>query len=155
MSARLRFAALVTLHERQEQEARRRLGDLERHRQESVERIGALLHERHSAAAAVGLSGRDQLTRFWIHIEGQVRVLQEGLGKVDLEITTARNALVEVHRAHAIFRKLQDRDALERARQAERQAQRQLEEFAARRHGERQLHERSVAANTPHQEVRP
>jgi flagellar export protein FliJ len=155
MSARPRFAALVSLHERQEQEARRRLGDLERRRQDSVERVGALLHERHSAAAAVGLSGRDQLTRYWIHIEAQVRTMQDGLSKLEQEITAARVALVEVHRAHAIFLKLQQRDAVERARLAERQAQRRLEEFAARRYAERQLLERAAVKNTPLIEVRP
>ena len=155
MSARPRFAALVSLHERQEQEARRRLGDLERRRQDSVERVGTLLHERHNAAAAVGLSGRDQLTRYWIHIEAQVRTMQEGLGKLEQEITAARVALVEVHRAHAIFLKLQERDAAERARLAERQAQRRLEEFAARRYAERQLLERAAVKKNPLSEVRP
>ncbi len=155
MSSRLRFTALVNLHERQEQEARRRLGELERRRQEEVDRIGALMHQRHDAAATVSLSGRDQLTRYWIHIEAQVRTMQSGLGKVDAEIVTARAALVEAHRAHATFRKLQERDAAERVREAERQAQRRLEEFAARRFCERQMLARTVIANLPQPEVRP
>jgi flagellar export protein FliJ len=138
MSTRPRFAAVVTLHETQEREARRRLGDLERRRQELTDRIGSLLAERHSAAATVNLSARDQLTRYWMHIEAQVRQLQEGLNRLEQEIAAARTLLAEAHRNLAVFRKLQERDAVEQARRAERQAARRMEEFAARRFHERQ-----------------
>lgn len=141
MNARPRFAAVVTLHESQEREARRRLGELERRRQEMTERIGALLHERHNAAATTGLAARDQLSRYWIHVEGQVRLIQDGLGRLEQEITTARAVLTEAHRNLAIFRKLQERDAAEHARQAQRLADRRLEEFAAR-----QFHARHTQA---------
>jgi flagellar export protein FliJ len=161
MSQRPRFAALVVLHERQEQEARRRLGELERKRQDITERIGMLLGERHSAAVVVGLSGRDQLTRYWIHIEAQVRGLHEALAKSETEISAARTVLAEAHRAHATFIKLQEIDALERARLAERQAQRRMEEFAVRRFNERQAEETRVAVfrvadyRVDHQEDQP
>ncbi len=145
MSQRPRFSALVVLHERQEQEARRRLGDLERKRQDITERIGILLGERHSAAAVVGLSGRDQLSRYWIHIEVQVRGLHEALAKSEMEISAARTVLAEAHRAHATFIKLQEIDASERMRLAERQAQRRMEEFAVRRFNERQVEDARVA----------
>lgn len=145
MSQRPRFTALVVLHERQEQEARRRLGELERKRQDITERISILVGERHSAATVVGLSGRDQLTRYWIHIEGQVRSLHEALAKSESDISAARTALAEAHRAHATFIKLQELDALERARLAERQAQRRMEEFAIRRFNERQAEDLRVA----------
>ncbi len=147
MSSRPRFAALVVMHERQEQEARRRLGELERKRQEISERIGYLMNERHSAAAAVGLSGRDQLTRYWMHIEAQVRGLHEALAKSETEISAARTVLAEAHRAHATFIKLQELDAIERARLAERQAQRRMEEFAVRRFNERQAEDARVAGS--------
>ena len=161
MSQRPRFAALVVLHERQEQEARRRLGELERKRQDITERIGMLLGERHSAAAVVGLSGRDQLTRYWIHIEAQVRSLHEALAKSETEMSAARTVLAEAHRAHATFIKLLEIDALERARLAERQAQRRMEEFAVRRFNERQAEETRVAVSrvadyrVDHQEAQP
>ena len=145
MNQRPRFTALVVLHERQEQEARRRLGELERKRQDITERIGILVGERHSAATVVGLSGRDQLTRYWIHIEGQVRGLHEALAKSESEISAARTVLAEAHRAHATFIKLQELDAIERARLAERQAQRRMEEFAIRRFNERQIEDLRVA----------
>ncbi len=138
MSTRPRFAAVVTLHETQELEARRRLGELERRRQELTDRIGSLLAERHSAAATVNLTARDQLSRYWMHIEAQVRQLQEGLKRLEQEITAARALLAEAHRNLAVFRKLQERDAAEQARRAERQAARRMEEFAARRFHERQ-----------------
>ena len=143
MSQRPRFAAVVTLHETQEREARRRLGDLERRRQDLTDRIGALLADRHSAAATVNLAARDQLTRYWIHIEAQVRQLQAGFGRLEQEINAASAVLTEAHRNVAIFRKLQERDAAEQARRAERQAARRMEEFAARRFHERQ----TVAGN--------
>lgn len=145
MSPRPRFAALVVLHERQEQEARRRLGELERKRQDITERIGIILGERHSAAAVVGLSGRDQLSRYWIHIEAQVRGLHEALAKNEMEISAARTVLAEAHRAHATFIKLQEIDAIEHARFAERQAQRRMEEFAVRRFNERQVEDARIA----------
>lgn len=138
MSPRPRFAAVVTLHETQEREARRRLGDLERRRQDMIDRIGALVADRHNAAATVQLTARDQLTRYWIHIEAQVRQLQEGFGRLEQEISAARTVLAEAHRNLAIFRKLQERDAAEQARRAERQAAKRMEEFAARRFNERQ-----------------
>lgn len=137
MSRPLRFSALVTLHETQEREARRRVGELERRREELVGRIERLMHERHDAAATAGLAARDQLTRYWMHVEAQVRVLQEGLGRLDQEITAARTLLTEAHRNLAVFRKLQERDAAEQARRGERRDARRLEEFAAR-----QFHER-------------
>ena len=145
MSQRPRFTALVILHERQEQEARRRLGELERKRQDITKRIGILVGERHSAATVVGLSGRDQLTRYWIHIEAQIRSLHEALAKSESDISAARTALAEAHRTHATFIKLQELDALERARLAERQAQRRMEEFAIRRFNERQIEDVRVA----------
>ena len=145
MSQRPRFTALVILHERQEQEARRRLGELERKRQDITERISILVGERHSAATVVGLSGRDQLTRYWIHIEGQIRGLHEALAKSESDISAARTALAEAHRTHATFIKLQELDAIERARLAERQAQRRMEEFAIRRFNERQIEDVRVA----------
>lgn len=138
MSPRPRFAAVVTLHETQEREARRRLGELERRRQDMTDRIGALLADRHNAAATVNLAARDQLTRYWIHIEAQVRQLQDGLGRLEQEITAARTLLAEAHRNLAVFRKLQERDAAEHARLAERQSARRMEEFASRRFHERQ-----------------
>jgi flagellar export protein FliJ len=149
MSPRPRFAAVVTLHESHEIEARRHLGELERRRQDVTERIGTLLHQRHSAAATVGLGARDQLTRYWVHIEAQVRQLQEGLGRLEQEITAARAVLTEAHRNVAIFRKLQERDAVERARHLERLDARRLEEFAARR-----FHERQASTVTRHEEAR-
>ena len=138
MSARPRFAAVVTLHETYEREARRRLGELERRRQELTDRINALLADRHNAAATVNLAARDQLTRYWMHIEAQVRQLQDGFGRLEQEITTARVVLTEAHRNVAVFHKLQERDAALQARQAERQAARRMEEFSARRFHERQ-----------------
>lgn len=138
MSPRPRFAAVVTLHEAQEVDARRRLGELERRRVEVTERIAGLLNQRHSAAAAVTLGARDQLTRYWVHIEAQVRQLQDGLGRLDKEITAAQAVLAEAHRNVEIFHKLQERDAAERARHLERLDARRLEEFAARRFNERQ-----------------
>jgi flagellar export protein FliJ len=147
MSRPLRFSALVSLHETQEREARRRVGELERRREDLVVRINGLLHERHDAAATAGLAARDQLTRYWIHVEAQVRMLQEGLGRLEHEINAARALLAEAHRNLEVFRKLQERDALERARQAERRDARRLEEFAAR-----QFHERR--ALTTAEEVR-
>lgn len=143
MSTRPRFAAVVTLHETMEREARRRLGDLERRRQEMTDRINTLLADRHNAAATVHLAARDQLTRYWMHIETQVRQLQDGFGRLEQEIATARMVLAEAHRNVAVFRKLQERDAAEQARRAERQAARRLEEFSARR-----FHERQGAAPT-------
>jgi len=149
MSLRPRFAAVVTLHESQELDARRRVGDLELRRQELSERIGGLLHQRHSAAVTVGLGARDQLTRYWIHIEAQVRQLQDGLGRLEQEIIAARALLAEAHRNVAIFRKLQERDATERARHLERLEARRLEEFAAR-----QFHERQASTSTRLEEAR-
>lgn len=147
MSRPLRFSALVTLYETQEREARRRVGELERRREEMTGRVNALLHARHDAAVTVGLTARDQLTRYWIHVETQVRMLQEGLGRLEQEINVARTLLAEAHRNLEVFRKLQERDAVERARQAERRDARRLEEFAAR-----QFHERRAA--TAAQEIR-
>jgi flagellar export protein FliJ len=138
MSTSPRFAALVMLHERQEQEARRRLGDLERQRRGVVERIAALLDERHSAATSAGLAQRDQLARYWHHIELQVRAAQGAQALIERDMEAARAALADTHRAAAIFRKLQERDAEVRRRHAVRLADRRLEEFAARRHIERQ-----------------
>src|ERR1043165_3963707 len=143
MSRPLRFSALVTLHETQEREARRRVGELERRREDLTARIAALLHERHDATATAGLMARDQLTRYWVHIEGQVRLLQDGLGRLEQEIATARTLLAEAHRTLEVCRKLQERDAAEQARQAERRDARRLEEFAAR-----QFHERRAATTT-------
>jgi flagellar export protein FliJ len=149
MSTRPRFAAVVTLHETQEREARRRLGELERRRQELTDRIGSLLAERHNAAATVHLTARDQLTRYWIHIEAQVRQLQDGFGRLDQEINAVRTLLAEAHRNLAIFRKLQERDAVEQARRAERQAAKRMEEFAARRFQERQMVTPTVSSQRP------
>lgn len=154
MSPRPRFAAVVTLHESQEIDARRRLGELERRRQDVTERINGLLHQRHSAAATVGLGARDQLTRYWVHIEVQVRQLQEGLGRLEQEITAAQAVLAEAHRNVAIFRKLQERDAIERARHLERLDARRLEEFAARRFHERQAAVVTHQTVTRHEEAR-
>jgi flagellar export protein FliJ len=144
MSQRPRFAAVVSLHETQEREARRRLGDLERRRQDLTDRISALLHERHAAATSVGLGGRDQLSRYWVLVESQVRQLQDGLVRLEQEITTARALLAEAHRNLAVFKKLQERDALVQRQAAERRAQRRLEEYAARRFHERQTSETRV-----------
>lgn len=141
MSRPLRFTALVTLHETQEREARRRVGELERRREELTGRINALLHERHDAAATAGLMARDQLTRYWVHIEAQVRQLQDQFARLEQEINTARMLLAEAHRNLAVFRKLQERDAAEQARQAERRDARRLEEFAARQFHERRAQE--------------
>ncbi len=147
MSRPLRFSTLVSLHETQEREARRRLGDLERRREESVQRIETLVHERHDAAATAGLLARDQLTRYWLHVEAQLHTLQDGLGRLDQEIAAARTVLAEVHRKLEVFRTLREHDAAERARQAERRDARRLEEFAAR-----QFHERRAATSA--QEIR-
>lgn len=144
MSQRPRFAAVVSLHETQEREARRRLGDLERRRQDLTDRISNLLEERHRSATAVGLGGRDQLSRYWIVVEGQVRQLQDGLARLEHEITAARTLLAEAHRNLAVFSKLQERDALVQRQAAERRAQRRLEEYAARRFHERQTQETQV-----------
>jgi flagellar export protein FliJ len=140
MSRPLRFAALVTLHETQEREARRRVGELERRRGDLMDRLDRLVHERHDAAATAGLAARDQLTRYWIHVEAQVRMLQDGLNRLDQEIIAARTLLAEAHRNLEVFRKLQERDAAEQARRGERRDARRLEEFAAR-----QFHERRAA----------
>ena len=144
MNQRPRFAAVVSLHESQEREARRRLGDLERRRQELTDRIGALLHERHAAATTVGVGGRDQLSRYWMLVEGQVRQLQDGMVRLEQEILSARTVLAEAHRNVAVFSKLQERDALAQRQVAERRAQRRLEEYAARRFHERQREETQV-----------
>lgn len=141
MSRPLRFSTLVTLHETQEREARRRLGELERRREDIVQRIDALLHERHNASSTVGVFARDQLTRYWMHVEAQVRTLQESHVRLEQEIATARMILAEAHRNLEVFRKLQERDAEERARQAERRDARRLEEFAARQFHERRAQE--------------
>jgi flagellar export protein FliJ len=138
MSRRVRFAAVVALHETQEREARRRLGELERRREEVTTRIGALLEQRHQAAVGIDVRARDQLTRYWMHIEAQVRQLQDGLGRLEQEIASARSLYVEAHRRLGVFRKLQERDAADQAREAERRDARRLEEFAARRFNERQ-----------------
>ncbi len=144
MSPRPRFAAVVSLHETQEREARRRLGELERRRQDVTERISSLLEERHRSATGVSVAGRDQLSRYWMVVEGQVRQLQDGLGRLEQEIATARAVLAEAHRNVAVFNKLQERDAMAQRLAAERRAQRRLEEYAARRFHERQSEETQV-----------
>jgi flagellar export protein FliJ len=128
-----RFTALLELHHRHEDEARRRLGALERDRAAQVERLAALAAQRLAAGTAVAPALREQLGRFWARIGAEMRGVEAAIATTDAAIATARVTLAEIHRQVATFEKLRERDRLAAGRAAERREARRLDEFASRR----------------------
>ncbi len=131
MSHQPRFQSLVQLHETREREARRQVGELERQRYTVQLRIDALLEERLVATNGTSVQAREQLTRYWIHIDQQLVSVRAIIGQLDKDIEKSRRVLAEIHRAHAIFIKLQEQDAKHERQRRERQDARRLEEFAS------------------------
>jgi len=131
MSYQPRFQSLVQLHETREREARRQVGELERQRHLAQSRIDALLEDRLAATNGTSVQAREQLTRYWIHIDEQMVSARTIIGQLDKDIDKSRRTLAEIHRAHAIFLKLQEQDAKHERQRRERQDARRLEEFAA------------------------
>jgi flagellar export protein FliJ len=131
MSYQPRFQTLVQLHETREREARRQVGELERQRFTVQSRIDALMEERLVATNGTSVQAREQLTRYWIHIDQQLVAVRAIIGQLDKDIEKSRRILAEIHRAHAIFIKLQEQDAKHERQRRERQDARRLEEFSA------------------------
>lgn len=128
-----RFTALLDLYRREEDEARRALGVLERQRVEQFERRAAIGREREAAASAAPLALRDQLERFWARTGQELRGVESAIAATDAAIATARATLADAHRKVAIFEKLRERDRRVALRAGERREARRLDEFAARR----------------------
>lgn len=128
-----RFSTLVDLARREQDDALRRLGGLERERQRLILRSEALVGERIAAARGVPAALRHEFALFWARIEADLRAIAATQNDLDKAIVAARDALAEAHRRHATFSKLRERDLVEERRQSERRASRDLDEFAARR----------------------
>jgi flagellar export protein FliJ len=142
MSYQPRFTSLVHLHETREREARRQVGDLERQRHQVQMRIDALIEDRQAATNDTSLQAREQLTRYWIHIDAQMVSAQAVISKLDKDIDTARRSLAEAHRTHATFLKLQEQDKKHEQQRRERQDARRLEEFASLQYiNRREMHQ--------------
>jgi flagellar export protein FliJ len=128
-----RFSLLADLAQREQDDARRRLGGLERERVRLIARSEALGAERVAAARSVPPALRHEFALFWARIEADLRAIAATLGDLERAIAAARDALAEAHRRHATFAKLRERDQAEQRRQRERREARACDEFAARR----------------------
>jgi len=126
-----RFTALHAFLEREEEAARRLLGERERERAELVARSAALERERSAAAAASTLALREQLARYWTQSGAELAAIGQALTACDERIEQARTALNQAHRQVATFAKLRERDRRSAQRLSERRFARQLDEFAA------------------------
>jgi flagellar export protein FliJ len=138
MSYQPRFQSLVKLHENREREARRQVGELERQRHNIQMRINGLLDEREAASRNPSIQAREQLARYWIHIDAQMVSVQASMSQLDKDIDKAKRILADIHRAHGIFLKLQEQDEKHQQQKRERQDARRLEEFAALQYINRQ-----------------
>ena len=138
MSYQPRFQSLVKLHENREREARRQVGDLERQRHTIQVRINGLLDEREAASTNPSIQAREQLSRYWIHIDAQMVSAQATMSQLDKDIEKAQRILAEIHRAHETFLKLQEQDEKHQQQKRERHDARRLEEFAALQYINRQ-----------------
>lgn len=132
---KVRFIALADLRRQHENDCRRRLGQLERQRLDLVERRSQLIQEREAAAGAVINPGLHEIYAcFWIRIEADLTQIQQTLVGVETAIAKVRGELAEAHRAVKVIEKLQERDRLRFAREADSRDRRRLDEFAGFRH---------------------
>lgn len=129
----VRFAAVMSLYERQEEEARRTVGRCERERASLLAERAAELAARGAAGAGVGPGLHEQYLAFWAAVDGRLAALDGRLAAAEKALAEARVELVAAHRRTAAIAKLRELDR-ERMRRAEdRRDQRRTDEFAARR----------------------
>lgn len=129
----VRFSAVMSLYEREEEEARRAVGRCERER-------AALLAEREAETAARLAAGsgldpalHEQYLAFWEAVEGRLAALAGRLAGAEKALAQAREALIAAHRRTAAIAKLRELDRERARREGERREQRRTDEFASRR----------------------
>jgi flagellar export protein FliJ len=128
-----RFRTVHELYERQEEDARREVGRLERHRAELVASGVALEAERLAAAAATGFDQRLQLLAWWQAVEARLAALAGEVAAAERAIAAAREALIAAHRRTAAIAKVRELDRERERRAADRREQRRNDDFAALR----------------------
>ncbi|MCK6487661.1 MAG: flagellar FliJ family protein [Planctomycetes bacterium] len=130
-----RFATVHELYLREEDEARKEVGRLERRRAELVAAGEALFAERLAVAAATGPAPaeRQQLLAWWSAVELRLAALGGELQTADKAIAAAREALIAAHRRTAAIAKVRELDAERERRAEDRREQRRNDDFAALR----------------------
>src|SRR5437870_5741692 len=117
--AKLRFQTLVELYSNREDEARKKVGLLERDRADACWSRDALIAER-EGAALTDPRFRDIYARFYQRLGLQIDGFNTRIVQLDQLILAARAELVEAHRQHETFRKLRERDEKNRTYRQER-----------------------------------
>jgi flagellar export protein FliJ len=131
-----RFTAVLALYETQEEEARRRVGQLERERVDLMEKHNTLGASRLAGASGTTLQQHEQLSRFWGHITEEMRRLSVSITRTETAIKDARIVLMQAHQRVATFGKLRERDDKQHQQLQEKRFTRELDEFAAGAHGQ-------------------
>jgi flagellar export protein FliJ len=130
--AKLRFQTLVELYASHEDEARRKVGVLERDRADACWSRDALVAER-AAAAISDPRFRDIYARFCIRIGLQIDGFTVRISQLDQQILAARTQLIECHRQHETFKKLRERDSKHQSYLRERRQARMIDDMNSRR----------------------
>ena len=135
MKARLH--TVLELRQRNEAEAKRVVGVLERERSDLVAMRAAIERDLDQAAsAAVPPALREQLATFATACRAAAVACDQRTAACDGRINTARSLLATAHREVRAIEALQARDRSAAARTASRREGRENDAFAARRHQE-------------------
>ena len=127
-----RFQALVDLYAAQEDEARKRVGALEYRRADAQQRVADNERERAAAGNEVSIAFREAYAAYWRLIGDRIRQIRAEIVDIDRQIVEAREQLIAVHRQHATFTRLRDRDLREQRVRRDRQAAKALDDHGAR-----------------------
>lgn len=132
--SRLRFQVLLDLHRRNEDDARRELGQRERERAVRASWLAAVRQELADAAAAPAVPRlREVQSACVLRLRAAALQAAAALAEQEARVEEARRLLAAAHRQVATFERLQARDRAEAARTARRIEARANDEFAAMR----------------------
>jgi flagellar export protein FliJ len=127
-----RFAALFSLYQSQEDEARRAIGNAERRRADLTIERERTAAARVAAASSVSAALHEQYLAWWQSVELRLIALDQDLAKAEHALGEARVALIAAHRRTTTIAKLRELDQAADNARAERRRQRANDEFASR-----------------------